>query len=190
MFLGDTDVRDVPASTDASSFLDRERALLGEDADQFATPHDSRLATTVEDADDDLLGGSDNYQGGDSGDLQDFESSFPDMDPANEVTMLSFRACSPKTLTLSCRTLDLADPLLAQPPSLLLHTPHPPKNPKSLSNGARNATKKLPAVTAFPKTAKQPQSTKPDRQLTTSTNHITTRKIRTLHRLVVKLRNF
>lgn len=79
---GATDVRDVPTSTDASSFLDRERALLGEDADQFATPHDSRL-TSVEDADDDLLGGS--YESAGGAAMQEFESSFPEIDTTNDV---------------------------------------------------------------------------------------------------------
>ena len=80
---GATDVRDVPTSTDASSFLDRERALLGEDADQFATPHDTRL-TSVEDADDDLLGGG-NYESAGGAAMQEFESSFPDIDTTNDV---------------------------------------------------------------------------------------------------------
>jgi len=81
---GDTDIRDVPINTNASSFLDRERALLGEDADQFATPQDSRLAT-VEDAEDDLLGGSGNFDSGDHAEMQEFESAFPDIDTTNAV---------------------------------------------------------------------------------------------------------
>jgi len=81
---GETDVRDVPASADGSSFLDRERALLGDDADQFATPNDSRM-TTVEDDDDDLLGGGAVSYGGEASGLQEFESSFPEIDTANDA---------------------------------------------------------------------------------------------------------
>jgi len=77
---GQTDVRAVPTSTDAASFLDRERALLGDDADQFATAHDHK-ATTVEEADDDdLLGGG--YTG--DAETMEFESSFPEIDTTNE----------------------------------------------------------------------------------------------------------
>ena len=87
-FAGQTDVRAVPASTDAASFLDRERALLGDDADQFATPQDLK-ATTVEDADeDDLLGGG-GYAGGTE--TMEFESSFPEIDTTNEVCHSALR---------------------------------------------------------------------------------------------------
>jgi len=79
---GQTDVRNVPASADASSFLDRERALLGEDADQFATPHDLK-ATTVEDADDDLLGGDSGTYDVPADEMMGFETEFPDIDSQN-----------------------------------------------------------------------------------------------------------
>ncbi|KAI4250578.1 MAG: hypothetical protein L6R40_000178 [Gallowayella cf. fulva] len=65
-------------------FLTRERALLGDDADLFSTSNDN--AATVEDGDDDLLGGGDSY-GGDQGggeEISEFESSFPAMDTRNE----------------------------------------------------------------------------------------------------------
>jgi len=80
---GATDVRDVPANADASSFLDRERALLGQDADQFTTPADSKH-TIVEDADDDLLGGGDSYQDTDGPAYQQFDSSFPDLEATDD----------------------------------------------------------------------------------------------------------
>ena len=72
------------------SFLDRERAALGEDADLFATTDDHRATnTTVEDGDDDLLGGEDSapvHQGQSAGDdLDGFESSFPAISTQNEV---------------------------------------------------------------------------------------------------------
>jgi hypothetical protein len=84
-------------SAEPSDFLARERAALGDDAQQFATPADA-TATTVEDADeDDLLGGGGggggaaahtnggNY-GGDDGDMMgDFETSFPAVDTRNDA---------------------------------------------------------------------------------------------------------
>jgi len=73
---GHTSVNDLPASGDASSFLERERALLGPDADLFATPND-RKVTTVEEADDDLL---EYHMPEASAEALDFESAFPDID--------------------------------------------------------------------------------------------------------------
>lgn len=69
---------------DSEDFLARERAILGDDADQFATPNDR--AAVVEDADDDLLGGGDHQQTtAASEDISGFESSFPAIDTQNEV---------------------------------------------------------------------------------------------------------
>ncbi|RDL34334.1 Clathrin light chain [Venustampulla echinocandica] len=58
-------------------FLSREKALLGDDADQFATGNDN--AAFVEDGDDDLLGG-----GGSNEEVTEFESSYPAIDTRNE----------------------------------------------------------------------------------------------------------
>ncbi len=78
------------------SLLERERALLGEDADLFAA-NDIPGAATVQDGDDDdddLLGGDDGdftsapaQPSGDAGgnELKDFESSFPAIDARNNV---------------------------------------------------------------------------------------------------------
>jgi Clathrin light chain len=84
---------DEPSRTASGegSFLDRERAALGEDADQFATSQDRpTISATVQDGEDDLLGGDDDF-----GEPQhaaattqedlDFESSFPAIDTRNEV---------------------------------------------------------------------------------------------------------
>lgn len=84
---GETEVR--PDSTAQGSFLERERAVLGEDADLFAT-NDKPGATTVEDGDDDLLGGDDGdftsaAQPAAENDLDTFESSFPVIDSRNDV---------------------------------------------------------------------------------------------------------
>jgi len=69
-----TDVKNPSAEPSADDFLAREKAVLGDDADQFATAQDA----TALDADDDLL------QGGSSEQPQaTFDSQFPDLaDPA------------------------------------------------------------------------------------------------------------
>ena len=51
--------------------------MLGDDANQFATGNDN--VAFVEDGDDDLLGG------GLGEEVTEFESSFPAIDPRNEV---------------------------------------------------------------------------------------------------------
>ncbi|KAF4631697.1 hypothetical protein G7Y89_g6433 [Cudoniella acicularis] len=56
-------------------FLTREKALLGDDANQFATGHDN--AAFVEDGEEDLLGGGNE-------EVTEFESSFPAIDSHNE----------------------------------------------------------------------------------------------------------
>ena len=99
---GDASFEVVGESADTNDFLSRERALLGDDADQFATPNDN--AATVEDAgeddEDDLLGGGNDgdgfgQQGGGGGggsDMVGFESSFPAIDASNEVCLMVDRA--------------------------------------------------------------------------------------------------
>ncbi|KAF1816380.1 hypothetical protein P152DRAFT_454650 [Eremomyces bilateralis CBS 781.70] len=75
----------APADSSASNFLDRERAALGDDADQFASTNDN--IATVEDAgDDDLLGGGDHAfpTGVVADDMSGFENSFPAIDTTNE----------------------------------------------------------------------------------------------------------
>lgn len=64
------DIKNASAEPSADDFLAREKAILGDDANQFATVEDAGL-------DDDLL------SGGDSGNVQ-FESQFPDI-TQNEV---------------------------------------------------------------------------------------------------------
>lgn len=68
---------------DPSDFLARERALLGDDADQFATPAD-KTATVDDDGDDDLLGGGQFHEPSADHDMGGFESSFPAIDTSNE----------------------------------------------------------------------------------------------------------
>lgn len=68
-------------------FLTRERALLGDDAAEFASAHDN--TATVENDNDDLLGGSyeGTYSSGQHGGegVTAFESSFPAIDTSNNV---------------------------------------------------------------------------------------------------------
>ncbi|KAH8652472.1 clathrin light chain [Xylariales sp. PMI_506] len=71
-----TEVKDV-GSGSADDFLARERALLGDDATQFATSAD---AAAFEDPSDDLLGGGGIPIGGDA----QFASQFPDLNSGNE----------------------------------------------------------------------------------------------------------
>ncbi|KAF2868181.1 clathrin light chain [Massariosphaeria phaeospora] len=78
---GDANFDLVEGATDGGDdFLSRERALLGDDADQF-TNH-----ATVEDGDDDLLGGGGNTSQTNAGgeDMMGFEDSFPAIDTTNE----------------------------------------------------------------------------------------------------------
>lgn len=90
---GETDVR--PDSTAAEgSFLERERAVLGEDAELFAA-NDKPGAATVEDGGGDLLGEDGDFtsapaqqSGEPQKDLDDFESSFPAIDTQNDVGVL------------------------------------------------------------------------------------------------------
>ncbi|KAL1646560.1 Clathrin light chain [Diplodia intermedia] len=81
---GEADFDLVGGAADEGDFLSRERALLGEDADQFAAPADN--AATVEDAgDDDLLGGGGDFPAiDDQQEMSGFESSFPAIDTSNE----------------------------------------------------------------------------------------------------------
>lgn len=95
---GHTNVNDLAVSGDASSFLARERAMLGDDADMFTTPNDPK-ATTVEDDDDLLGGGGDQYHMHEAeAETLDFESSFPDIDSTNAVCCAS-RMVSHQSLT-------------------------------------------------------------------------------------------
>ncbi|KAI1313090.1 clathrin light chain [Xylaria venustula] len=71
-----TEIKDV-GSPSADDFLARERALLGDDATQFATGNEN---VALADPSDDLLGGDDNG----AGDAQ-FESQFPDLTSNEQV---------------------------------------------------------------------------------------------------------
>lgn len=87
---GDAEFGALQASAEPSDFLSRERALLGDDADQFSSANDN--SATVQDADDDLLGGSADYNSApiiqSGNDMGDFESSFPTIDTNNDVCSL------------------------------------------------------------------------------------------------------
>lgn len=73
-------------TADDGDFLSRERAALGDDANQFSTPQDNIPSVSVQDgADDDLLGGGSGQMNGANDSINDFQSSFPPVDPRNEV---------------------------------------------------------------------------------------------------------
>lgn len=81
-----TEIKDVSDVPSASNFLEREKAILGEDANQFATVEDA----TLED-DNDLLGGGGAAPAATSATAA-FESQFPDITGGgNEV-------CFPPTI--------------------------------------------------------------------------------------------
>jgi hypothetical protein len=79
-FLAQTDIKDPTAEPSTDDFLAREKALLGDDADQFATNDD---AAAFASNDDDLLGGAGNNE------QSTFESQFPDLTNPEAVSCLS-----------------------------------------------------------------------------------------------------
>lgn len=83
-FLGQTEAIESKGASE-DDFLARERAALGEDADQFATPQDHVAAAA---GGDDLLGGGDDASAEEIG---QFESSFPSVETQaqNEVRVRS-----------------------------------------------------------------------------------------------------
>lgn len=72
-----TDLQDPSADASADDFLAREKAILGEDAEVFATAEDD-VAFNGGGGDDDLLGGGD-------GETAQFEQQFPDLSGPNEA---------------------------------------------------------------------------------------------------------
>jgi hypothetical protein len=64
-----TDINNPSAEPSTDDFLAREKAVLGEDAEQFATSED---ANAFGEPSGDLIGGDDNAQ-------STFESQFPDL---------------------------------------------------------------------------------------------------------------
>lgn len=86
-YPGQTEIADASAGGD---FLSRERAALGEDADLFAANDTATTRNaTIEDDEDDLLGGGGDFSAPranvDADELGDFESSFPAISTQNDV---------------------------------------------------------------------------------------------------------
>ncbi|PYI03382.1 clathrin light chain [Aspergillus sclerotiicarbonarius CBS 121057] len=81
---GQTEVVETNGASDENDFLARERAMLGDDAEQFATPQDHVPIDDVNN--DDLLGGADvaPAAGAEPQEIAGFESSFPALDTQNE----------------------------------------------------------------------------------------------------------
>lgn len=85
-YPGQTEPVENSGSADADDFLARERAVLGDDAVQFATPLDNAAAAENAAAGDDLLGGEGvPVEQAASEEMAGFESSFPAVDTQNEV---------------------------------------------------------------------------------------------------------
>lgn len=89
---GQTEVLPTNGTSDAEDFLARERALLGEDADQFATPQDIAATAEPDDSGNDLLGEADNVpiEPAAPDELSGFESSFPAIETQNEVRNIAY----------------------------------------------------------------------------------------------------
>jgi hypothetical protein len=77
--IAQTETQDFSGGDD---FLSREKALLGDDANQFVSGND---AVAFADDDNDLLGGGGMSSGSMGGEVTEFESSFPAIDSRNEV---------------------------------------------------------------------------------------------------------
>ena len=86
-FPGQTEALPSNGAADADDFLARERALLGEDANQFATPQDHSASVEPDNGDDDLLGGAEQTA---PDELKGFESSFPVVETHNEVCIVVY----------------------------------------------------------------------------------------------------
>ena len=76
---GEANLELDPTSTTGDDFLTREKAVLGDDADQFSSSNDI-----------DAFGGDNDLLGGDGGapageEVTEFESSFPEISTQNEV---------------------------------------------------------------------------------------------------------
>ncbi|KAJ9142766.1 Clathrin light chain [Pleurostoma richardsiae] len=70
-----TEIQDANGEPSADDFLAREKAILGDDANQFATSEDAAA-----------FGGDDDLLGGPGGDSAQFESQFPDLAASPAVT--------------------------------------------------------------------------------------------------------
>lgn len=88
-----TDIQASSADPSADDFLAREKAILGDDADNFVTADDGAAFQTVGD---DLMGGGDLLGGGGGGgdETAQFEQQFPDLSGANEVRVLPEPSCT------------------------------------------------------------------------------------------------
>ena len=101
---------DALDSSEPSDFLSRERALLGDDANQFSTSADNTATVQDGDDDDDLLGGGggggyqDGLSGGAGDDMGGFESSFPAIDTQNEVRPFTMRSSRSAITDYALRT--------------------------------------------------------------------------------------
>lgn len=172
----------------ADDFLARERALLGEDAEQFATPNDATAAAGATVADDDDLIGGDLPQGA-SEEIPGFESSFPAIETQNEVWQPVTIDLAMIRLTDWFHVYSKSHPVV---PSLEPARPtqrpdtQATKSPSLSGNGVRDVMQTSPAVLNLPKRRKLLQSRRLRRTLMTSTFHTVTRPTSSAPRLRLK----
>ncbi len=122
-----TDARDASDTPSASNFLEREKAILGADANQFATVEDADF----DEDDDDLLGGGSG--GGGGGNNAAFEAQFPDLSSPNEVCedTESPGKVLARTDPTGCRASHLAAPSPAPQSATTQATRRTPRRRKS-----------------------------------------------------------
>ncbi|KAA8648850.1 clathrin light chain CLC1 [Aspergillus tanneri] len=84
---GQTEVVNTNGASNENDFLARERAVLGDDAEQFATSQDHVATSEDVDNGDDLLGGAEDapFGGVAREEISGFESSFPAIETQNEA---------------------------------------------------------------------------------------------------------
>lgn len=97
-YTGQTEPVESNGAADTDDFLARERAALGDDANQFATPQDQAAVAENVDTGNDLLGGAESTPGQQAApeEVAGFESSFPAVD-TNEVQN---EVCMCRTLSI------------------------------------------------------------------------------------------
>ena len=190
--VGDSEIQAQPTG---GNFLEREREMLGEDADFFSTndtPAQTQGASVEDGDDDDLLGsGGDDFSAPqpsgaqDDNDMDGFKSAFPAIDTRNDVrsTPPTNQSRWYSALT-SHRTLDQAVP--SRPPAPATPPTTPPQqkpSPNPSARGVRSGTQTSPAATKLRRRKRKRPSPQHRKTLTASTSLTTEKSIARKHRL-------
>lgn len=162
--------------------MSREKALLGDDADQFATGDDVAF---VDDGDNDLLGGGGLSGGGMGEDITGFESSFPAIDTREQVCFALILGSTKIEIVELPANKPISSPAsrtLPPPSNPPTRRPTPPKklssSPKSSSNGASAATWHSRTAKPAPRSASRRPSKLRSRTSTISTSSTTAERRR------------